>query len=472
MDKDLTREIPGYSNIMPATDRLQNMRRYFQTGSTRSYEFRREQLLKLRKAVQQNEQEIAEALYSDLKKSREEAYGTETGLLLTEITVTLKNLHRWMQPRRVATNLLNLPSSSKIYMDPLGVVLIIAPWNYPFQLSLIPLVGAIAAGNAVVVKPSELAPATAAIIERIIRDCYPPEYVRVEQGDGAVVVPALMSGFRFDHIFYTGSIPVGRSIYAQAAGDLIPVTLELGGKSPAVIEEDAQIPVAARRIAFGKFSNAGQTCIAPDYLLVHAAVKDRFLEKLKQVIEEFFGADPSQSPNYGKIINEKRFDKLLSYLSQGNIIMGGRHNRSSLFIEPTVLGQPALDMPVMQEEIFGPVLPVLTFHSREEALAIIQRNPDPLAFYVFTSNTQRERSWIESLSFGGGCVNNSSWHFANHHLPFGGIGKSGIGAYHGKYSFEVFAHAKPVMKTPAWPDPGIKYPPFQGKLKWFKLFMK
>lgn len=451
---------------------LHPMRQYFQTGTTRPYAWRKQQLQVLKQAILEHEDEIHKALYTDLKKSPEEAYGTETGLLLAEINITLKHLRSWMRPGRAKTNMVNLPSSSKIYHDPLGVVLIIAPWNYPLQLSLIPLLGAIAGGNCAVVKPSELAPATTKIIEKILTGIFSPDYIRVVQGEGSVVLPALIGSFRFDHIFFTGSTPVGRSIYQLAAQDLIPVTLELGGKSPVVVESDAHIKTAARRIALAKFSNAGQTCIAPDYLLLHADIKDELLSALQETILQFYGEKPEASYDYGKIINEKRFDKLVSYLSQGKIVFGGRHERSELFLSPTILEEVGLDTPLMKEEIFGPVLPVYAYRSLEEALAIIQRNPDPLAFYVFTGDAGKEKAWIERLSFGGGCVNNAEWHFANYHLPFGGTGHSGIGAYHGKYSFDTFTHAKAVMKTPVWWDPAIKYPSFKGKLKWFKLLIR
>ena len=451
---------------------LAALRRFFETGETRSYDFRILQLRKLKSAILKYEQSINEALYKDLKKSPEESYATETGLLIAEINTTIKNLHRWVKPQRVSTNLMNLPSSSRVFHDPLGVVLIIAPWNYPLQLTLIPLVGAIAGGNCSLLKPSELAPATAAIIERIISEVYPPEYIKVELGEGGQVIPAMMQSFRFDHVFYTGSIPVGKIIYQLAANELIPVTLELGGKSPAVVEADANIPIAARRIAIGKFANTGQTCIAPDYVLVHADVKDQFTEALKKCITEFFGKEPSLSYSYGRIINQKRFDQLIGYLSHGRIVFGGTHDRSSLFISPTIIEDLPLDSPLMKEEIFGPILPVLGFSTHQEATQIIQLNPNPLAFYVFTADEKKEKHWIESVSFGGGCVNNADWHFTNHHLPFGGIGNSGLGAYHGKYSFDTFTHAKAMMKTPTWIDPRIKYPPFKGKLNWFKRLIK
>ncbi|MBL7763845.1 MAG: aldehyde dehydrogenase family protein, partial [Chitinophagaceae bacterium] len=312
-------------------EQLKDLRRYYDSGATKSYEFRKEQLKKLKAAVLQYENEIYEALYSDLKKCKEETYAAEIGLLLAEINVALKNLRRWMAPQRAATDLVNLPSQSKIYKDPLGVVLIISPWNYPLQLALIPLVGAIAGGNCAVVKPSELSSATSAVIEKIISQTFSPGYIKVILGDGAEKIPEMMNVFRFDHIFYTGSIPVGRSIYQAAAKDLIPVTLELGGKTPAIVEADADIALASKRIVFGKFLNTGQTCIAPDYLLVHESIKEKLVIRMKSDIEKFYTKDPAQSYEYGKIINERRFDKLLTYLSQGKIIAGGKHNRSKLY---------------------------------------------------------------------------------------------------------------------------------------------
>jgi aldehyde dehydrogenase (NAD+) len=458
-------EIIGNNNFAP-------MRNYFSSGATRSYSFRKQQLIALKNAVLKYDSEINEALFADLKKSVEEVYATETGLLIAEINTALKDLRKWMKPETVATNLLNLPSSSKIYHEPLGIVLIIAPWNYPFQLALIPLVGAIAAGNCIVLKPSELSPSTSNIIEKIIKEIYPEEYVQVIEGDGGEIIPAMMNNFRFDHIFFTGSIPVGKIIYQLAAKDLIPVTLELGGKSPAVVEADANITVAARRIILGKFANAGQTCIAPDYILVDEKIKEAFIKKLKETIIYFFGDDASASYDYGKIINEKRFDKLKSYLQQGKIIFGGENDRTKLFISPTIMEDVSLDSLLMTEEIFGPILPVHTFTRHEDAVNIIQRNPKPLSFYVFTSDSKKEKQWIGQISFGGGCINNACWHFANHHLPFGGIGNSGVGSYHGKYSFDTFTHKKAVMRTATWFDPNLKYPPFKGKLKWFKLIIR
>lgn len=453
-------------------EQLQAQRNYFLSGATRSYAFRKKQLELLKAAVLKYEQEIHEALYADLKKSAEESWVTETGFLISDINATLKGLRSWMQPERVPTNLLNLPSSSHILAEPLGVVLIIAPWNYPFQLMFAPLVGAIAAGNCAVLKPSEFAPHTDRVMQKIITELYAPEYILYVSGEGASLIPEMMNNFQFDHVFYTGSTAVGKLIYQMAARELVPVTLELGGKSPAVIEADANLRVAARRIAVTTFSNAGQMCVAPDYLLVHETVKEKFLQELIKATRQFYSEQPEQSYNYGKIINEKQFDRLARYLEKGKVIYGGRHNRSQLFIEPTLLEDVSLDDPIMKEEIFGPVLPVLTYSNREEALKIIQHNRNPLAFYIFTSSTQQEQWWLERVSFGGGCVNNASWHVTNHHLPFGGRGYSGTGAYHGKHSFDTFSHRKSVLKTPTWFDPNFKYPPFKGKLKLFKLFIR
>ena len=451
---------------------LQKQRNYFDSGATRSFEFRRKQLLAFKELILKYEHQINAALYDDLKKTPEECWVSETGLLLQEINYALKNLWQWMRPERTGTNLLNLPSSSYLYPSPKGVVLIIGPWNFPLQLLLIPVVGAIAAGNCVTMKPSEFAPATAALIEKMIGEAFSNEFVAVVQGDGASVVPAMMNSFRFDHVFYTGSIPVGKAIYQLAAKDLVPVTLELGGKDPCVVEQDADLKVAARRIAVGKFTNAGQMCVCPDYLLVHTSVKEQLIKHIKTSVHKFYGDDPGTTDGYGKIINEKRFDKLVTYLSQGKIIFGGQHDRKNLFIAPTLLDEVDLDSPVMQEEIFGPILPVFTFQEPAEVMNIINRHPNPLSFYVFTSSSKKESEWIERVQFGAGCVNNTAWQFSNHHLPFGGVGQSGMGAYHGKYSFEVFTHKKAIMKTPTWFDPSVKYPPMKGKMKLLKFFLK
>jgi aldehyde dehydrogenase (NAD+) len=457
---------------MEDISRLEKMRQYFNTGITKTYAFRKEQLKKLKTSILKHEQDLYESLYADLKKSPEETWVTETGLVISELNTAIKDLHLWMQPEKVDTNLLNLPSTSKVLKEPLGIVLIIGPWNYPFQLLINPLIGAIAAGNCVVLKPSEFAPGTEAVMKKIIGDVFPPEYISYVQGDGAIVVPWMMNNFTFDHVFYTGSTAVGKIVYKMAAERLAPVTLELGGKSPCVVESDANIKVAARRIAMTKFSNAGQMCVAPDYVLVHESIKEKFIEEITKTIQKFFSDEPEQSYNYGKIINQKQFDRIAGYLSNNQIIFGGRMDKKNLFIEPTLLDNQNLNDAVMKEEIFGPVLPILTFKTKEDVLKVVEQHRNPLAFYIFTSSKTKEEDWLNSVAFGGGCVNNASWHLTNHHLPFGGRGFSGTGNYHGKYSFDTFSHKKAVMKTPTWFDPSIKYPPFKGKLKLFKWVIR
>jgi len=450
---------------------LNAMRTYFAAGATRSYDYRKQQLLALKKALISHEQEIYGALYADLKKSPEEVWITENGFVLNEINHTIKWLSAWMEPEKKGTNLLNFPSSSYVVKEPLGVVLIIGPWNYPLQLLLMPLVGAIAAGNCVVLKPSEFAPATAAVMQKIVEAVFPKEYVLYVPGDGADVIPAMMNHFSFDHIFYTGSTAVGKIIYKMAAERLVPVTLELGGKSPCVVTGAANIKVAANRIVITKLSNAGQMCVAPDYVLVHASVKEELVDAMKKKIIQFFTEQPVNSDEYGKIINEKQFNRILSYLSNGRVIHGGDHDISRLYISPTILDHVVADSAIMQEEIFGPILPVISYQTEEEALAVINKNPNPLAFYIFSSDDKETNRWIEHVPSGAACINNASWHVTNHHLPFGGRGYSGTGRYHGKYSFDTFSHEKAVLKTPTWFDPAMKYPPFKGKLKLFKKFM-
>jgi aldehyde dehydrogenase (NAD+) len=457
---------------MADISKLESLRRYFTSGATRSYTFRSEQLKRLKRSILDHEQELYDALYGDLKKSPEETWVTETGLVIAELNTAIKELSAWMEPENVSTNLVNLPSGSRIMREPLGVVLIIAPWNYPFQLLINPLVGAIAAGNCVVLKPSEFAPSTAAVMKRIIEKAFAPEYILYMEGDGQQVIPAMMNNFSFDHVFYTGSTAVGKVIYKMAAERLTPVTLELGGKSPCIVESDANINVAARRIGVAKFSNAGQMCVAPDYVLVHESKKQDFITALKKALQKFFGDNPLSSYNYGKIINVKQFDRIVAYLSQGTILYGGKSDRNKLYIEPTLLADVAADAGVMKDEIFGPVLPIISFANAEEAKAIIDRHPNPLAFYIYTGSNKKEKQWLEAVPAGGVCVNNSSWHLTNHNLPFGGRGFSGTGNYHGRYSFETFSHRKAVMKTPTWFDPAIKYPPFKGKLKLFKWVIR
>lgn len=453
-------------------ERLHSMRQFYNTGKTKPYHFRKEQLKILKSAILKYEKELHDALYTDLKKSVEESWVAETGFLISEINAALKNLHKWMKPDKVKTNLVNFPSSSYVIKEPLGVVLIIGPWNYPLQLLFTPLVGAMAAGNCVVVKPSEFAPATAATMKKIIEENFANEYILCVEGDGSQVVPEMMKNFRFDYAFYTGSTSIGKIIYKMAAEQLVPVTLELGGKSPGVVESDANIKVAARRIALTKFSNAGQMCVAPDYALVHRNVKEEFVKELKEALINFFSNDPSADYSYCKVINEKQFNRLIDYLNNGTIVHGGKHDLSKLYIEPTIIENVQPDAQVMKDEIFGPILPIIPFENFEEAKSIIDRNPEPLAFYIYTSSTKKEKEWLQAVQAGGTCINNSSWHLTNYNLPFGGRGNSGMGQYHGKNSFETFTHRRAVMKTPTWFDPNIKYPPFKGKLWLFKKVIR
>jgi len=447
------------------------LRHHFASGATRPYAFRKQQLLALKKAIIAHEEEIYAALYADLKKSPEECWVTENGFVLSELDHAISWLSAWMEPESKSTNLLNLPSKSKVMKEPLGVVLIIGPWNYPFQLLLTPLIGAIAAGNCVVLKPSEFAPATDAVMQKIIESIFPKEYILYAPGDGATVIPAMMHHFSFDHVFYTGSTAVGKIIYKMAAERLVPVTLELGGKSPCVVTENAHIKVAANRIVVTKFSNAGQMCIAPDYVLVHASVKEQLIDAMKKKIVQFFSDQPKNSHEFGKIINEKQFNRLIGYLQDGKVVHGGDHDIQQLFIAPTLMESVSLDSSIMTDEIFGPILPVITYQTEEEALSIIQRNPNPLAFYVFSNQQKEAERWLDKVPSGAACINNASWHATNHHLPFGGRGFSGTGRYHGKYSFDTFSHEKAVLQTPTWFDPSMKYPPFKGKLKLFKKFI-
>ena len=439
------------------------LRAYFMTGATQPYAFRLLQLQRLKKVVLEHEKQLYEALYADLKKTDEDAWATEVGFFLSELNYTIKHLKDWMEPKSVSTNLVNLPSTSFTIQEPLGVVCIIAPWNYPFQLLFTPLIGAIAGGNCAVLKPSEFAPATAKVMGKIVESLFPTNYILYVEGEGALVLPSLLTENRFDHIFYTGSTMVGKIIYKYAAEQLVPVTLELGGKSPAVITADANLRVAARRLANPKFSNCGQMCIAPDYILVPSELKDKLIKELIITIQSFYGADAEASEHYGKIINDRQWLRLTSYLGDGEIVYGGKSNREKLFIEPTIITGVHPDAKIMQEEIFGPILPILTYASNEEALAIINKNPNPLAFYVFTENKADEQYWLTNVPSGGACVNNATMHITNHDLPFGGRGFSGTGGSHGKQSFDTFTHTKSVLKTPTWIDPSFKYPPYKGK---------
>ena len=409
-----------------------------------------------------HEEALVEAMHADMRKPRFEAYMADIGLVYAEINNALENLSEWMQRKDVPSPLSLWPASSSIHPQPLGVVLIISPWNYPVVLALSPLVGAIAAGNCAVVKPSNEAPRTAEALERILTDAFRKDHVLVVQGSGSAVVSPLIEAFRFDHIFFTGSTPVGRKILAQAAPQLVPVTLELGGKSPAIVDRKANIDQAAKRIAWSKFFNAGQTCIATDHALVHASVMEPFLAAFAKHTEIFYGNEPRKNPHFARLVNSKNFERVRSYLADGHILIGGQHDADERFIAPTVLTQVALESAVMQQEIFGPVLPVIPWNEPEEVLAIVRRNPTPLALYLFSKSRSVQHLFTERIAFGGGCINHCLLHFGNTELPFGGVGTSGMGSYHGQRTFDLFSHHKGLVKAGRLPEPGIQYPPYSG----------
>lgn len=444
------------------------LRKSFSTAVLQSYEQRKTYLEKLLVAIEANEDALFDGLYRDLKKSKEEARLTETGFVMQDLKLAIKHLNKWMRPIKVGNNLINFPGKSRIHSEPLGVVLIISPWNYPFNLLFTPLVAAIAAGNTVALKPSEFAPATAAAMKKIIEEVFPTNIVAYVEGNGADVIPAMMDAFRFDHVFYTGSTAVGRKIYEAAAKKLSPVTLELGGKSPCVVDEDANMEVAAKRIVFSKFINAGQTCVAPDYLLVHHSKEEEFIALLKKYMFQFYTDPKEEGYDFGKIINKSQFDRLKKYVEDGEVIEGGVIDEPNMQIAPTLLGNISISDDVMQEEIFGPILPIMSFTNKQEALQIIAANENPLAFYVFTGSDSNAEDWLQAVPSGGACVNNCILHLSNHRLPFGGRGNSGIGAYHGKYGFDTFSHKKSVMHSATWFDPSVKYPPYKGKLDLLK----
>ena len=443
---------------------MQAQRQYFATGQTLSIEFRLTQLKRLQTAIIERQESIVEAVRADLGRPEFEGY-FEIGIL-DELKYVLKRLQQWAKPRRVGLPLTQLPGSAWVQPEPLGVVLIIGPWNYPFQLVVSPLIGAIAAGNCALIKPSEIAPAMSSVVADLIRETFSPEYVAVMEG-GVETAQALLAQ-KFDHIFFTGGTRIGQLVMEAAAKQLTPVTLELGGKSPCIVDQDINIAVAAKRIVWGKFVNAGQTCIAPDYLLLHESIKAEFLTALKETVHQFFGDDPVQSPDFARIISDRQFDRLTNLIADESPYVGGTANREKLYLAPTILDGVTWDSPIMQEEIFGPILPVMTYHNIEDAIAQINARPKPLALYLFTNNQTLQQQILDSTSSGGVCLNDVFLQVAIWGLPFGGVGDSGIGAYHGKTSFETFSHLKSVLKKPFWFDLAWRYAPYAGKLGFFK----
>ncbi len=445
---------------------------YFDTGTTRNIGFRKQQLKKLRDAIIRYDAEIVEALNKDLRKSEYEAFGSEIGQVIKELDFIVANLDSWSKPKAVPTPMMFLPSSSKIHRDPLGSVLIISPWNYPFLLSIAPLINSIAGGNTAFVKPSEEAPFTAVVIEKMITEIFDSNYVKVVQGLGHEVIPVLMHAVRFDHVFFTGSTIVGQKIMEMAAKQLIPVTLELGGKSPCIVDKSANLKYTAKKITWSKLMNVGQTCIAPDYILVHSSVKDELVSHIQKNIKKMFGEDPKASKDMGRIINAKRFNKLISYLNEGEKLTGGSHDESDLYIEPTLLQNISTDHSVMKEEIFGPILPIITYEKDQEAIDWIKKNPFPLSLYIYAEDKKVQDMYINSIRFGGACVNNGLIHIGNPHLPFGGVGASGIGQYHGLSGFETFTRPKSVMISKSWFDVPIWYAPFKNNVKLLRTIFK
>ena len=433
-------------------------------------QYRKESLKKLLYVIQKNEEAIIKALNDDFKKSAYEAVLTETSYVISDLKHTINNINSWAKPKRVLPSILNFPSSDYIYSEPYGKVLIIAPWNYPFQLALCPLIAAVAAGNQVVVKPSELTPNTSAIIAEIISKTFHNNHVEVKEGD--VTLAQQLLAQRWDYIFFTGSVSVGKIVAKAASQFMTPITLELGGKNPCIVDETADLKLAAKRIVWGKFVNAGQTCIAPDYVLVHKKIKPEFISFLKQEITNAYGKNSELSADFPRIINTKNWKRLCDLLIGNTILIGGEANLSSHYIAPTLVDEPSLDSLIMEDEIFGPLLPLISYTTENDIKAIISRYEKPLALYVFSTNSSFSNKIIKDYSFGGGCVNDTMIHFANKRLPFGGVGHSGIGAYHGKRSFDTFSHKKGVVKKANWLDLPMRYAPYEGKLKTIRNFLK
>ncbi|HAZ5089727.1 TPA: aldehyde dehydrogenase, partial [Staphylococcus aureus] len=422
--------------------------------------------------IKSYESDILEALYTDLGKNKVEAYATEIGITLKSIKNARKELKNWTKTKNVDTPLYLFPTKSYIKKEPYGTVLIIAPFNYPFQLVFEPLIGAIAAGNTAIIKPSELTPNVARVIKRLINETFDANYIEVIEG--GIEETQTLIHLPFDYVFFTGSENVGKIVYQAASENLVPVTLEMGGKSPVIVDETANIKVASERICFGKFTNAGQTCVAPDYILVHESVKDDLITALSKTLREFYGQNIQQSPDYGRIVNLKHYHRLTSLLNseQMNIVFGGHSDEDERYIEPTLLDHVTSDSAIMQEEIFGPILPILTYQSLDEAIAFIHQRPKPLSLYLFSEDENATQRVINELSFGGGAINDTLMHLANPKLPFGGVGASGMGRYHGKYSFDTFTHEKSYIFKSTRLESGVHLPPYKGKFKYIKAFFK
>lgn len=453
---------------MNFTEILADQRIFFNTQKTKSLKFRKMYLEKLKEVIIKNENDLYEAIYKDFGKSKFDTFATEISFVLKDIDYYLKNMNSLARPKKVKTNLANQLGSSKIVMEPLGCTLVIGAWNYPYQLSLSPMIAALAAGNTCILKPSEVAGNTMKAMAKIINENFPKEYIFVAEGGVEEITEILK--LKFDKIFFTGSTKVGQIVYEAAAKHLTPVTLELGGKSPAIVTQSADFEVAAKRIVWGKFLNAGQTCVAPDYILVDEKVKDSFLDALKSYIQKFNYQPDSE--HYTQIINERNFNRLINLIDKDKIYLGGNYDAQKRYIEPTILHEVNWDDAVMQEEIFGPILPVITFNNFNEALLKIAERDKALAAYLFTDNSEEKEHFLNKITFGGGCINDVVMHLSNDYLPFGGVGNSGIGKYHGKYGFQAFSHQKAILERVTWGEPDLKYPPYSEKKSyWIKKLL-
>jgi len=446
-------------------------KKFFDTGKTKNVDFRIEQLGKLRQAIQANEELIITALHQDLHKSRYEAFTTEIGLLYTSIRIITKNLKKWAKPQRVPTPLLFFGGQSHIYHEPYGTVLIIGPFNYPMNLVFEPLIGAIAGGNCAVIKPAQMTPNVSKIIAKIISENFAEDYIRVVEGDRQATAELINAPF--DYIFFTGSLSTGKIVMTAAAKNMVPVTLELGGKCPCIVDETANLDLAAKKLAWAKFSNAGQTCAAPDYVYVHKQVKKQLLDNLRKYILHFYGPNPQENKDFGRIINVQHTERLAELIDREKIIIGGEYDIANRYVAPTVLDPVGWDSPVMADEIFGPVLPVLEFESLETMIREINSRPKPLSLYLFTTSKTTEKKIIDSISYGNGCINDAFIQVGNPFLPFGGVGASGIGAYHGRRSFETFSHTKGILNRKFNTFPDMIYPPSdEKKEKLVRRFLK
>ena len=447
---------------------VEAQRAFFRSGETLSLKHRQKALCTLSKALKLWESRIAEALWKDLHKSYEEAYMTELSIVLGEIDNHLRHLKLWMTPKPVATPIKMMPSRSKVMAEPLGCSLIMAPWNYPVQLLLNPLVGAISSGCTAILKPSPYVPHVSKVLEEMIKESFSPEFIAVVQGNREVNTALLEQ--RFDIIFFTGSPDLGRKVMRAASEHLTPVVLELGGKSPCIVDKDANLTMAARRIAWGKSLNAGQTCIAPDYLLVHADIKEQLISELKKEFTRLHGTNPKESKHFVRIVNERAFDRLVGYIQGADVVMGGEYDREERYIAPTLIDHVDANSPIMQEEIFGPIFPIVTFSTTEEAIRFVTGREKPLALYYFGESKKNIRQVLKHTSSGGACINDTIMHIANEKLPFGGVGQSGMSAYHGKESFKVFSHYRAVVTTPTWLDLPFRYMPYKF-FKWVKKLL-